>query len=100
MPERATHTDVLRAGRPLRVGPVTLLPIERVVVRAGTGASSAWFSAGKEPYAVVLRDEGGVRAVAVGPVEVSLDELRATVPGLDDALAAAARAPSRGQATS
>ena len=100
MPERATHTDVLRAGRPLRVGSVTLLPIERVVVRAGKGAGAAWFSAEKEPYAFVLRDEGGVRVVGVGPVEVSLEELREKVPGLDDELVAAARTPSRGQATS
>ena len=100
MPERATHTDVLRAGRPLRVGPVTLLPIERVVLRAGTAASAAWFSAEKEPYAIVVHDEGGVRAVGVGPVVVSLADLREKVPGLDDELAAATRTPSGGQATS
>jgi len=101
VPERAIHTAVLRAGRKLRVGPVTLLPIERVVLRAGSAAGAAWFSAEKEPYAiVVLHDEGGVRAVGVGPVLVSLADLREKVPGLDDELAAASRTPSDGQAAS
>lgn len=100
MPERANHSDVLRAGRPLRVGPVTLLPIERVVLRAGTAASAAWFGAEKEPYAIVVHDQGGVRAVGVGPVVVSLADLREKLPGLEDELAAATRTPSGGQAAS
>jgi len=98
VPDRATYTDVLRAGRTLRVGAVTLLPIERVVLRAGSAASAAWFSAEKEPYAILVHDEGGVRAVGVGPVVVSLADLREKVPGLEDQLAAATRTPSGGQA--
>ena len=41
------HAETLRAGRPLRIGSVTLVPIERVVVHAGTGGSAAWFTAVK-----------------------------------------------------
>jgi hypothetical protein len=87
VPERASHTETVRAGVPLRVGPVTLLPIERVVVHADKGALGAWFTAAKEPYALVVRDAGGVRALDVCATAVSLEALRERLPGLDAVLA-------------
>jgi len=87
MPERAGRTETLRAGRPLRVGRVTLLPIERVVLRWQVGALGACLGAAKEPYALVVRDDGGIRAVDAGAAEVSLGVLRERVPGLDAVLA-------------
>jgi hypothetical protein len=88
MPERTRHTETVRAGAPLRVGAVTLLPIERVVVHAHVGALGAWFTAAKEPHALIVRDAGGIRALAVGATAVSLDALREEIPGLDAVLAA------------
>jgi uncharacterized spore protein YtfJ len=67
---------------------VTLLPIERVRVHAGTGGSAAWFTAAKEPYALVVSDERGVRALGFGAVEVSLQALRETIPELVSMIAA------------
>ena len=93
MPELTRHSEAMRAGTPLRVGSVTLLPVERVVVLAGTGASAAWFTASKEPYALVVRDEGGVHVVGLGAEAVSLEALREKVPGLDDGLGASAEGP-------
>jgi hypothetical protein len=87
MPERTSHTETVRAGTPLRVGPVTLLPIERVVVHADMGALGAWFTAAKEPYALVVRDAGGIRALEIGATVVSLEALREGIPGLDAVLA-------------
>jgi hypothetical protein len=87
MPERASRTETIRAGTPLRVGRVTLLPIERVVVRWHVWALGACFGAAKEPYALVVRDDGGIRAVDAGAREVSLEALRERVPGLDAVLA-------------
>jgi hypothetical protein len=87
MPERAGHTETLRPGTPLRVGRVILLPIERVVVRWQAGALGACLGAAKEPYALVVRDDGGLRAVDAGATEVSLGRLRERVPGLDAVLA-------------
>ena len=57
MPEPARHVEELRAGTRLRVGSVTLIPIERVVVSAGTAGSAAWFTAVMEPFALVVRDD-------------------------------------------
>ena len=87
MPERTSHTETLRAGTPLRVGSVTLLPIERVLVHSDQGAFGAWFTAAKEPYALVVRDAGGIRALDIGATPVSLEALREGIPGLDAVLA-------------
>jgi len=87
MPERTSHAETVRAGTPLRVGSVTLLPIERVVVRSDMGALGAWFTAAKEPYALVVRDAGGIRALDIGATPVSLEALREGIPGLDAVLA-------------
>jgi hypothetical protein len=83
MPERAIHTETVRAGTPLRVGSVTLLPIERVVAHSDVGPLGAWFTAAKEPYALVVRDACGIRALDIGAPAVSLESLREGIPGLD-----------------
>ena len=72
MPERYTRTQAFRAGTPLRVGPVTLLPIERLVTHADLGNTRAWFIVSKEPYALVVRDAGGIRAVDTDALSLSL----------------------------
>jgi hypothetical protein len=46
-----------------------------------------WFSFEKEPYALVVRDANGTRAINVEEVAVSIEELRAKIPGFDDLLA-------------
>ncbi len=89
MPERPGRIDRVRAAMPLRVGSLTLLPIERVVVHSGRGARGAWASASVEPYALVVRDAGGIRLVDIGAVAVSLEDLRERIPGLDALLASA-----------
>ncbi len=66
---------------------MTLLPIERVVVHSGMGALGAWFTAAKEPYALVVRDAGGIRVVDIGATVLSLEALREGIPGLDAVLA-------------
>ncbi len=88
MPEPARPTGELRAGTRLRVGSVTLIPIERVVVHAGTEGGAAWFTGAKEAYALVVRDAHGVRAIGVGAPEVSLEALREAIPGLEGELTA------------
>ena len=84
MLECDTRTETLRVGTPFTVGPITLLPIERVVRRR---RAHAWFSLAKEPYMLVLRDTGGIRAVDTDANSVSLEQLREEVPGLDAVLA-------------
>jgi hypothetical protein len=87
MPERKTRTDTLHAGTPFTVGSITLLPIERVVMHLDTGSTRVWFAAAKEPYALVVRDAGGLRAVDTDAMAVSLAALREKIPGLDALLA-------------
>lgn len=87
MPERTTRTETLRAGTPFAIGTVTLLPIERVVMHAKKGNTGVWFSVAKEPYALVVRDAGGTRAVETDAAGVSLEQLREKIPGFDALLA-------------
>ncbi len=87
MPERTGRMDALRAAMPLRVGSSTLLPIERVAVHSGRGAWGAWVSAVVEPYALIVRDSGGIRVIDIDGIAVSLEDLRERIPGLDALLA-------------
>ncbi len=90
MPDRAVRLETVRAARALRVGSVTLLAIERVVVRGGRGTlGAAWLLAAVEPYALVASGPDGVRVVATWAPGISIEELRERIPGLDAALAAA-----------
>ncbi len=83
MPDRASRIDMLRAATPVRIGPVSLLPIERVMVHRGRCALVAWVSAALEPYALIVRDPLGIRVIDVGTGTVSLEQLLERIPGLD-----------------
>ncbi len=88
MPDRAP-SDRVRAASPIRVGSVTLLPIERMVVRAERGTLGAgWVLGAKEPYALIVREAESLRVVAVAAAQVSLEQLRVEIAGLDAVLAA------------
>ena len=97
MPERTSRTETVRAGAPIHVGPVTLLPIERVVVHSVADARRVWVTAAKEPAALVVRDATGTWAIGADAMPVSLQELRERVPGLDGLLASMGGAPTPGE---
>jgi len=87
MLEPKPQTETLRAGTPLTVGGVTLLPIEYVVMHATKGSIGAWISVAKEPYALIVRDSNGIHMLDTNKADVSLGQLRESVPGLDALLA-------------
>lgn len=95
MPEMSRFDEALRAGAPLAVGPITLLPIERVVLSAGRSAGLAWITALKEPHALIVRDARGLHAFDAGAAPVSLDALREKIPELDAALVALSESINR-----
>lgn len=76
-----------RAGAPVRVGPVTVLPIERVAVDTHRLAGIGWVSAALEPVGLVVHDAAGLRVLGLGDEPLSLADLRARIPGLGDVLA-------------
>lgn len=82
MAERERSSAALRAGPATRVGAVTLLPIERVVLRCGCGAGAVWACAAIEPYALVVREAGVTRVVGVGGPAPPLEGLPG-IAGLD-----------------
>lgn len=87
MHERASHREAVRAGVPVTLGRVTLLPIERTLLHACHGKSGLWLWAAKQPYALIVRDAGGLRVFGVEAAAVSIEGLCASVPGLDALLA-------------
>jgi hypothetical protein len=89
MRERSTRTEALRAGTPVRLGAVVLLPVERVLLQSDRGDTHLWFSAAKEPHALIVCDAGGTRGIDMDAMPVSLEALRERVPALDSLLALA-----------
>jgi hypothetical protein len=87
MPEPGRRSEAFRAGVPLVVGAVTVVPIGRTVSHADRGRTHAWFSIAIEPYALVVRDPAGLRALGIGEVAVSIEQLRHRVPEIDALLA-------------
>ena len=67
--------EALRAAGPLRLGDVTLVPIERSEIRSDGGEVGCWLGAFKEPVAVVVCDAGGISALAIDSSEIELDAL-------------------------
>jgi hypothetical protein len=74
--------EALRAVNPLRVGDVTLVPIERVWIRSDRGDAGYWISAFKEAFAIVVCDANGVRALDPDSSEIPLDALIRKTPNL------------------
>jgi acid phosphatase family membrane protein YuiD len=87
MLEHSRRSEAFRTGRPLVVGAVTVVAIERTVSHADRGGTHAWFSIALEPYALIVRDAAGIRALGTGEVAVSIEQLRHSVPELDALLA-------------
>jgi uncharacterized spore protein YtfJ len=79
--------EALRAAIPLRVGAVTLVPIERTEISSSAGDAGCWMGAVKEPFAIVVCDAGEIRVFAVDSSDLSLDELIEETPNLAAILA-------------
>ncbi|MDH3378730.1 MAG: hypothetical protein OEQ39_17540 [Gammaproteobacteria bacterium] len=75
--------DELRAGNPLLADKVTLVPIERWVIQSGAGDMGCWLSGLKEPFAIIVCDETGIRAFDTQATEVAVASLIQQVPDLD-----------------
>jgi len=77
---------LIRAGQVLRVDETTLLPIERVVIRASRGNAGLRFTAWKEPFAIVVDNGRGLQVFDRAAQPVAVDTIRQHVPDLDDLL--------------
>jgi len=76
----------LRAGAPITVAGITLIPIERVWTNSEKQPYAYWFNATKEAVAVVICELEGPRAVDVEAHERPIDELIVEVPELESLL--------------
>lgn len=77
----------LRTGTPVTVDGITLIPIERVRIRAEKQPNTYWFSITKEAVALVICDLEGPRAVDIDAHQRSVDQFITDIPGLASMLA-------------
>lgn len=72
----------LRAGTPLVVAGVTLIPVERLRLVANARRQACWFQATKEAFALVICDAHRTYALDAGGHPLSIDHLFELVPKL------------------
>lgn len=75
-----------RVGAPLRVGGVTIVPVEEVGMAVQFGAGRLFASAGRRVVAVVVIEGGVARALDDAGRALDLDHILEQVPPLRDAL--------------
>jgi hypothetical protein len=86
--DTALSLNRLRAGRPIRAGEVTLVPVERTCIETATTRQGGWISAAKEVVAVLIRDGRGTRVLGVDGTAIAHTELAGRVDGLEPWLGA------------
>jgi hypothetical protein len=74
--------DALRAARPLTIGDITIIAIERFGIQSDRGDAGFWLSGFKEVYAVVVCDTSGIRVLDTASADIELDELVQQIPEL------------------
>ena len=78
--------ETLQATKPVNIGDVTLVPIERSGFHSNTDDAGCWICAHKEIYAIVVCDANGIRALDTDSAEIELDTLIQQTPNLDSLL--------------
>jgi hypothetical protein len=73
----------LLAGAPIAVGDATFLVVARLVIEADSSDHACWIYANKAPYALVIRDAQGLRALDMAGRWLSLAELAKDLPDLE-----------------
>jgi hypothetical protein len=69
----------LRAGPPLVIGGVTIVPLERWIVTVAAHGRGAWGRAEKRAAGVLIADPSGARALDAAGGPLDLDVLKATI---------------------
>jgi hypothetical protein len=70
-------------SKPVVLGPIEIRVIERMWISAPAKCGGAMGFAAKEPVAVLIQDETGVRAMNPRGEEIPLRQLGLQYPGLD-----------------
>ncbi len=73
----------LRAGTPVTVSDVTIIPIEKTLSRSFTTKQGFWMYSSKNPVALVFCGPRGSKAVDIAGRDLRLEELVHKVPGLE-----------------
>lgn len=74
----------LQTGAPINIDGLTLIIIERLSINVNNACHSLRLNAGKEPYALVIRDTRGLRALDMMGKRLVIEELIEEIPDLID----------------
>lgn len=73
----------LRVGKAAQVGDVTLIPLLRIELSHIQQRDFLWLNGTAEPFAVVMIEPEGARAVGIDASELALDTLLELIPELE-----------------
>jgi hypothetical protein len=76
-----------RLGEPIHFDRISLVPVECISVEPTVAPHGRWISATKEPVAVLVRDDSGIRAIGMDGRALPVSELPGRVEGLAEWLA-------------
>ena len=76
----------LQIGQSVKVGEVTIIPIEQISIDRETRPHMHWWHGSKQVYALVILSSTGMHAMDTDAREVNVNELIARVPQLIDLL--------------
>jgi hypothetical protein len=79
--------DELHAGKPMIMGAVTIVPIERCYMQSVPRDIGCWLYGLKEPFAIIIFDATGIRAYDKAAIEISVSSLIKKIPDLSAVLA-------------
>ncbi|MBE9502795.1 MAG: hypothetical protein IME96_01305 [Proteobacteria bacterium] len=80
-----------RAGAPFIMAETTIIPVEKVSVFSDKTNYGCWLHCYKEPAAIVVCNEDGIRAVDMEAKELELSELFEKTPELEKRLSGLVR---------
>lgn len=73
----------LRVGKAAQVGDVMLIPLFRIELTSIQQPDFLWLNGTAEPFAVVIIEPGGTRAVGVDEGELDVERLVQQMPELE-----------------
>lgn len=73
----------LLPGTTIVVGDATLMVIARLSIQADSAGHACWLQASKEPYALIIQDDHGLRALDMAGRRLAIAELLDDVPGFE-----------------
>lgn len=78
--------EYVTTDKPVRIDDVTLIPIVCISLDGEDNKTDQFFSGNKEPFAIIVCDSIGIRALDINSAEIPISDLVQKIPDLNDKL--------------